>query len=112
MHLFNNPKRVICVLPNGKGIPMAKRLNEEKGIQSINIHTGRGRSTAVSEAVSFGQYAEVDIISVVVEEEIADEIFEFIFFEADINKPHGGFIYMAPAEQATAFTVPDFLVGD
>ena len=107
MELLKNAKRIICVLPKGKGIWLEKRLRDEMGLTAVNIHSGRGRSTSVSESISYGQYAEVEILSVVAQGEKADEIFEYIFFEAEINKPHGGFIYLVPLSQATSFSLPD-----
>ncbi len=42
-----------------------------------------------------GEQSEREILTVVVPEERGDEIFEYIFNVAGINKPHGGFIYMS-----------------
>ena len=37
----------------------------------------------------------------------ADEVFEFIFFEADINRPHGGLMFQQPLLATTAFNLPE-----
>ena len=37
----------------------------------------------------------------------ADEIFEFIYHEARIDRPHGGLIYVTGLDRATPFVLPD-----
>ena len=46
-----------------------------------HIHRGRGRSTAVTYAVTFGDYVETEVLLVIVDAARADEIFEFIFVQ-------------------------------
>jgi len=41
-----------------------------------------------------GEQSEKEVLTVVVEEAQADDIFEYIYHLADINRPHGGIIYM------------------
>lgn len=103
----DNPKRIVVVLPKDRAMEIAEKIHIDKKIDTCNIHRGRGRSTAVMDSVSYGNYAEVDVISVIVDANRADEIFEFIFFEAEINKPHGGFIYQLPVEKSSFFQIPD-----
>lgn len=107
MELLKNPKRIVCVLPKGKAVPLIRLLHEQKKLETINFHRGRGRSTAVRESVSYGVYAEVEVVSIVVDADQADDLFQFIFFEADINKPHGGFLYQVPLSQSTIFHLPE-----
>ena len=107
MERLHNPRRITCVLPKGKAVPLIHRLHKEKGLEAISMHRGRGRSTAVTESVSYGEYAEVEVVTLIVEAERADDLFEFIFFEADINKPHGGFLYQVPLGHSTRFHLPD-----
>jgi len=105
--VIKNPKRIVVILPKDHALAIVENLHTQKNINTCNIHRGRGRSTAVSDVVSYGNYAEVDVISVIVEAERADEIFEYIFFEAEINQPHGGFIYQMPVEKTSVFKIPD-----
>ncbi len=107
MKTSENLKRIVCVLPQGKALKLVHLLHEQKGVDNTNIHRGRGRSTTVAQTVSFGQYAEVEVVTLLVEEERAEEIFQFIFFEAEINRPHGGFLYQVPLAQSTEFKLPD-----
>ncbi|MBT6278116.1 MAG: hypothetical protein HOI95_28780 [Chromatiales bacterium] len=43
----------------------------------------------------------------IVAKERAEEVFEFIYHDAHIDRPHGGIIYMAALTQATQFTLPE-----
>jgi len=92
-------KLITCITPKGKGLPIAKMLYEEKGINTVNINSGRGGGRR-------GRI-EVDVLTVVISEKRADEIFEYIFFEAEVNKIHGGFMYQGNLQGATPFTLPD-----
>lgn len=107
MKLINQPREIICVLPKGRAMELVRLLHEEKNIEAVNFHSGRGRSTAVTDSISYGQYAEVEVVSVIVEAQQAEDIFDFIFFEADINKPHGGFLYQVPLSLSNAFHLPE-----
>ena len=50
---------------------------------------------------------EKEILNIVTSAEEADEIFEFIFYEADVNRPHGGIIFMTKLDRATDSLLPD-----
>ena len=45
-------------------------------------------------------------VTVVVDAERVDEIFEFIFFQGELNKPGGGFIYQTSLIKASHYTLP------
>ena len=54
-----------------------------------------------------GTQIEWDLVSVIVTATRADEIFELIFDEGEIDRPHGGFIYMGELQTMTPFLLPD-----
>jgi hypothetical protein len=93
-----------CYLPKGRAMETAERLHGEKGIEAVNFASGRGRATL--ETVSFGAWVEVDILYVVVAPERADEIFDFIYEIADIDRLHGGLMVQGRLTAATAYTLP------
>ena len=95
-----NIKRITCFLPKGVGIRLVEKLHVEKKIDSINVHTGRGYGQ------NSGAWSEHDILTVVLDAERAEEIFEFIFFQGELNKPGGGFIYLSPLIKASHYTLP------
>ena len=79
-----------------------------KGIISANITSARGigKITPLKYRGVGGQ-TEKEVLDVLVDAERAEEIFEFIYFEAQIDRPHGGLMYMGALHQATSFVLPD-----
>ncbi|MDX1512106.1 MAG: P-II family nitrogen regulator [Gammaproteobacteria bacterium] len=101
-------KLITAVVPTGKAMPVLKRLKEEKGIITANVHRARGvGKLTLGARRGFGEELEKSVLTVVVPANIAEEIFEFIFFEADINQPHGGIVFLSRLHAATAFSLPD-----
>ncbi len=107
MDFVTHLKKIICVLLQGHASEIIGRLHEEKGVDSCNIYRGRGRSTAIKKNQIYGEYVEVEVITVEIEAERADEIFEFLYFEAGLDHTNGGFLYQVPVVQSTVFGLPD-----
>jgi len=101
-----NIKCITCFLPKGAGIRLVEMLHNEKNIDSTNVHTGRGLRT-VESVKDYGAWTEQDILTVIVSAEQAEEIFAFIFFEGELNKPAGGFIYQTSLIKASHYRLPD-----
>ena len=99
MKIFEDKKLITCITPRGKALTVVKKLREEKGLNTANIHTGRGGGRR-------GRL-EVDMLVVVVDADKADEIFEFIYHEAEVGEYHGGFMYQGALTGATLFTLPE-----
>ena len=99
-NIYTDIKRITCFLPKGAGIRLVKVLHDEKNIDSTSVHNGRGLRTVVS-VKDYRDWSEQDVLTVVVDAERADEIFEFIFFKGEINKPGGGFIYQTSLTKAS-----------
>ncbi len=99
MKFEKNGKLITCITPKGKAMAIEKLLQKEKGINSVNIASGRGGGRR-------GRI-EVDILTVVVSAERADEIFEFIYYSADIGEYHGGFMHQGALTGATPFELPE-----
>ncbi|MBT5027798.1 MAG: hypothetical protein HOL15_01160 [Nitrospinaceae bacterium] len=104
-NLIKDIKRITCFLPKGAGISLVEKLHSEKNIDSTNVHTGRGLRT-VESVKDYGAWSEQDILTVVVDANRADEIFEFIFFQGELNKPAGGFIYQTSLTQSSHYALP------
>lgn len=98
-------KRITCFLPKGEGVRLVELLHWEKDINSTNVHTGRGLRT-VENVDDHGAWSEQDVLTVTIEAERADEIFEYIFFQGELNKPGGGFIYQTSLARASIYTLP------
>ncbi len=103
------PHKLITVfLPKGREKDLVRQLVEDRGINSVNVNHARGlgRITPLHHR-GVGETTEKAIVTVLIEEERADEIFEFIFYAADINRPHGGLMFQQQLLASTAFTLPD-----
>ncbi len=107
-HLTTPHKLINVILPKGRDKELVKKLVQDLGIQSVNVNYARGlgRITPLRHR-GVGETTEKSIVTVLVEEDRADEVFEFIFYEAEINRPHGGLMFQQPLLASTAFKLPD-----
>lgn len=107
---IDNQKLITCILPKGICINVIKSLKEEKGVITANINTARGLGKLTPLAYrGVGEQSEKEILTVAVASEIADEVFEYIFDEARIDRPHGGLIYMSSLDSISAYSLPEDL---
>lgn len=87
---------------------MVNNLRESFGTVSANINNARGVGKITPLAFrGVGEQTEKEILTVEVNVENADEMFEFIYEAADINRPHGGIMYMHPLLQSTEYVLPE-----
>lgn len=99
MKLEAGKKLITCITSRGKAPDIVRKLYEEKGINTADIHAGRGGGRR-------GRL-EVDVLTVVVDMDRADEIFEYIYYEANIGEYHGGFMYQGSLTGAMSFLLPE-----
>ena len=98
---------ITCVLYKGGGIEVIKALHE-RGLNSASLHHARG--SAIGDQVGKGglpTHFEKEVVSVVVSQAQSDEIFEFIFDVAQIDRPHGGFLFMERLQRAVPYSLPN-----
>lgn len=108
MSILTGQKLITGILPKGRSSTVINRLKEEKGINTANINSARGMGKLTPNAYrGVGEQTEKEILDVVVDSSKADEIFEFIYDIAEINRPHGGIIYMTKLQQTTEYILPD-----
>lgn len=107
-HITSPHKLITVILPKGRDKELVKKLVQDLGIQSVNVNYARGlgRITPLHHR-GVGETTEKSIVTVLVDAERADDVFEFIFFEADINQPHGGLMFQQPLLATTAFKLPN-----
>lgn len=98
-------KQITCVLSKGKALAIVELLKKEKGIESTNVHTGRGIAT--SKSVAYGVWTEQDILTIVVNADRVDEIFDYLYEKVGIQDAPGGFMYQVALNRATEFTLPE-----
>ena len=112
MKTLTDQKLITCLLPkrDSKAFEVANLLHDAKGVETVNVSSGRG--TGLVKSISYGVWVEVDILTVIVSEQQAGEIFNFIFEKADINRPHGGFVFQGALTETTPFLLPDLAEDD
>jgi hypothetical protein len=101
-------KLITCILPHGVALDVLQKLKDEKGIveASVNSARGMGRLTPLAHRGAAEQ-TEKDILNVIVSAAEADEIFEYLYYSARIDRPHGGLIYMTALGYTTPFVLPE-----
>lgn len=106
-------KLITCVLPKGIAVEVISQLKEKYGIVSANINNARGVGKITPLIYrGIGAQSEKEILTVVVKDDIADELFEFIYNEANINRPHGGLMFMNKLSNATIYRLPEVQAGE
>ena len=107
-HTTHPHKLITAMLPKGKDKELVHRLVDELGINSVNINYARGlgRITPLNHR-GVGETTEKAIVTVLIEEARAEEVFEFIYYEANINEPHGGLMFQQPLLANTLLRMPD-----
>ena len=103
------PQKVItCILPKGQAMPVVRALACERGLTAVDVHYARGlgRLTPLRHR-GIGETTEKEVLTVAVPAGEADALFDYIYEIAEINRPHGGLMYMYALAAATPFTLPD-----
>jgi len=101
-------KVITCILPKGKAMPVVRLLASEKGLTTADVHyaRGMGRITPLRHR-GIGETSEKEVLTVSVPDADAEELFGYIYEAAEINRPHGGLMYMHALQIATPFMLPD-----
>ena len=115
MPLIASPKQktIICILPKGRATKVLEVLVRERGLTAVDIHYARGvgRITPLQHR-GIGETSEREVLTVAVNADDADEVFEFIYEIADVNRPHGGLMYMHDQYASTGFSLPPDLAEE
>jgi nitrogen regulatory protein PII len=101
-------KLITAILPKGVALAVIKKLRDEKNIITacMNFARGTGNLTPLKYRDEVVE-REKEILTVVVDEAVCDEIFEYIYEAAEIDKPHGGVMYMHALQSSTSYQLPD-----
>jgi hypothetical protein len=96
MSHLKSTKIITAILPKGIALEVVGLLKNEKGIITANTVNARGIGKMMPlKYRGVGEQTEREVLTVVVPEERGEEIFEYMYFTAGINKPHGGIILMS-----------------
>ena len=97
MNIETNNKLITCLIPKGDGVAAISALKDEKQVNSANVYSGR------SNLFYTGKDLESETLAVVVAEERADEIFDFLYEKLEIGNPHRGIMFQSPLTSSTEF---------
>ena len=101
-------KLITCIFPKGIALDVAKKLKTNYDLMSVDIKSARGIGKITPLAYrGIGSQSEKEILTAVVPAELSDEIFDYIYHEANVNRPHGGLMYIYPLLSATRYIVPE-----
>lgn len=92
-------KHIECLTPHRRGIEIIEKL------EKLNIFTAN-RSFAKGTSANSTDPIEVEVITLIVEAQRADEIFEFLYNELELDKPHNGLIYQSTIKRITPYRLP------
>lgn len=99
-------RQITCILYKGGGLQVLEALHK-RGVNAASLHHARG--SAIGDPAGRNGIPEIfekEILTVVVSAEEADEIFDFVFEAAKIDRPHGGFLYMERLQLSVPFVLP------
>lgn len=107
-HTSQPHKLITALLPKGRAMKMVEQLLQEHGISRANVNHARGVGKITPQRHrGIEESTEKEILTVIVEADRADEIFEYIYFEAEINRPHGGLMFQQPVLDTTLYNLPE-----
>jgi nitrogen regulatory protein PII len=101
-------KLISCILPPGIAVGVLEKLRDEHGIHEASVHGARGVGKLTPLAYrSLRTQTEKEVLKVVVPEDRADELFGWIFEQAQIDRPHGGIMYMNALYRSSGCLLPE-----
>lgn len=107
---FPAAKMITCILPDeGQDMELLKALRKEKGVITANTFQCRGFGLQLRRKyMGKRQTADysVRVVTVVVQEDQADDLFEYIFYQVNFDHPCPGLIYQGDLLAATPYTLP------
>lgn len=104
---FSSGKLITCVLPKGSAIPLMEKLREQKGVTAMSFHHARGAGRSGAKRQGLGHYVENHIVTIAISAEQAEDVFEFIYHEANIGEDHNGLLTMEKLAKFTPYVLPE-----
>lgn len=102
METFPNNKLITCIVPKGQGAELVEALRDDQNVTAANAANGRGVSQRT------GNFAEeVDVLTVVVNQSRADDVFAYLYHRIEIDHAFGRFMYQQTLGLSSNFSLPD-----
>jgi nitrogen regulatory protein PII len=101
-------KLITCILPPGIALGVLEKLRDEQGVHEGSVHGARGVGKLTPLAYRrLRTQTEKEVLKVVVPAGRSDELFAWIFEHAQIDRPHGGIMFMSALHRSTVFLLPE-----
>jgi len=100
----DGPRLIVAYLARGRAHDIAQALHASLGIDAF--HYGHGRTVGLLSTIAARDMVEVDVLSVVVARELADETFAFIYQAAEIERPGNGMLIQTVLGRTAALGLP------
>lgn len=94
-------KLITAIMLNNEAIKIIESLKVYKGIITADRSNARGSTIKNTNGV------EMAVVTILVEEKVADDIFEYVFFEANINQPNKGIIYQQDIKRSSKYLLSE-----
>jgi len=91
---------ITAILPMSTTMPIIRELHA-MGIYTANKSTARGSSNT-----SQAHDVEMEVMTVLVEETKADEVFGFIYEKGGLDKPSHGMIFQSAVSLVSEYSLP------
>jgi len=95
-------KLITCMVSGKIAIDVLEKLKTEKGIITADKIHARGTSSNSDYAMK-----EMEILTVVVESSRVDEIFEYLYWELEIDHEGRGIMLQSALGKMTRYTLPE-----
>jgi len=99
---MKNYKQITCMVADSIPIKVLKMLKKEKGIITADKIDARGSSSN-----SNFEMKKMQILTVVVEDIKADEIFDYLYNILEIDQPNRGILLQSKLGRMTEYTMPN-----
>ena len=104
-------KLITCILPNdGTDRTLLRTLRTDMQIIRASSLRVRGLAMLAGEKFKYGEIPEnvmVRMVSVVVDEEQADQVFDYIYEKANIGRSGAGVLTMSGGVTASPYSLPE-----
>ena len=103
-------KLITCILPDdGTEKKLIRALRDERQITRANSSSCLGMMVLADAKTKFGELPKTTLIrkvDVVVVESDADELYDYIYEKAHIDRPRGGAIWLSALSLTSPFALP------